>query len=117
MSIFFFHDKVLPGDEAGFGTWLTEHSYEHTQFHNLALQQTNPIIVPDYDLLSFDFEPTVRASWLQAHEQVHVALRQATGVQGIDLSVVDLEDPSAWFEWMDDHAQEHILIRQAFGIA
>ena len=116
MSIFFFHDTVLPGDEAGFGQWLIEHSYEHTQFHNLAFQQTNPIIVPDYDLMSWSFAKEVQAAWLQAHQTVHQLLRQATGVQGIDLSEVDLSDSTSWFEWMDDHAEEHRLMRQAFGV-
>ena len=117
MAIFFFHDTVLPNDKAGFGAWLTEHSYEHTQMHNLALQQTSPVIIPDYDLISWSEDPEIQASWLQAHERVHELLRQATGVQGIDLSVVDLKDPGAWFEWMDDHAEEHRLLRQAFGIS
>lgn len=116
MGIFFFHDTVLPHDPEGFGTWLIEHSYEHTQFHNIALLQLPPFVVPDYDLASWSWSPEVSATWLQVHEQVHVSLRQLTGVQGIDLSLVDLTDEGAWFEWMDDHAQEHALLRLAFGI-
>ena len=117
MSIFFFHDTVLPNDAAGFGQWLLEHSYEHTQMHNLSFQQTPPTIVPDYDLLSWSFTDEVQVSWLQAHQSVHQLLRQATGVQGIDLSEVNLKDAGSWFQWMDDHAEEHRLLRQAFGIS
>jgi len=117
MSIFFFHDTVLPHDPEGFGTWLIEHQYEHTQFHNIALNQLNSIVVPDYDLASWSWAPEVTATWLNAHEVVHRALRQAAGISGIDLSIVDFRDEGAWFEWMDDHASEHQLIRQAFGIS
>ena len=116
MAIFFFHDTALFNDKAGFGVWLTEHSYEHTQMHNLALQQTVPRLVPDYDLFSWSDDKEKKASWLQVHEIVHEALRNATGVAGVDLSVVDLSDEGSWFQWMDDHAQEHRLLRQAFGI-
>lgn len=117
MSIFFVHDVVLPNDGAGLGTWLIEHSYEHTQFHNIGLlQQTKSFVVPDYDIASWSWAPEILATWLNAHQLMHVALREATGVEGIDLSQVDLTDEGAWFEWMDDHAQEHILLRQAFGI-
>jgi hypothetical protein len=112
----FFHNVVFPDDPTGFGVWLNEHYLEHLQMVALGLKQSPPRFIPDYAILSWSDEKAIVKQWLDAHQQIHNALRDWTGVQGIDLSSVDLSDDDEWFAWMDDHAQEHVLLEQALGL-
>jgi hypothetical protein len=113
----FFHNTLLPDDPTGMGVWLIEHYYEHLQFVQLGMQQSPVRFIPDYAIQSWSDQKSVQTQWLNVHQTIHDALRTWTGVQGIDLSTVDLEDREEWFEWMDAHAQEHILIEQALGLS
>jgi len=113
----FFNKNVLPDDPAGFGVWLLSHYYEHLQFVSIGLNQTPVRFIPDYAIQSWSDEPGIVRTWLSVHQTIHNALRSWTGVQGIDLSTVDLEDRTSWFEWMDAHAAEHTLIEQSLGIS
>lgn len=109
-------DLVLPRDAAGFGLWLAGHFLEHRQFIGILGSQTTPIIIPDYDILAWSDDPISVRTWLDAHAQIHNALRAPAGISGIDLSVVDLTDDSQFQVWQDDHSAEHALLRQAFGV-
>jgi hypothetical protein len=116
VTIFFRPDTVLPNDPAGFGLWLIGHYLEHKQFITSALTLTPPQTIPDYAIQSWNDDPAAVASWLNAHEQIHVALRAVSNITGIDLSAVDLTDEDEFFEWMDDHRTEHALFRGFFSI-
>ncbi len=109
--------NVLPDDPTGLGAWLLEHYYQHRQFVALGLTQTPTRFIPDYDILSWSDDPGITKLWLNAHQDIHSALRTWTGVQGIDLASVDLSDNAQWFEWLDDHAQEHRALESALGLA
>jgi len=110
-------DFVFPGDRIGFGWWLDSHALEHKQFVAIGFQSAPVVFVPDYDLLSWDWDNKVaQEDWHSVHEATHEALRQRTGVEGLDLSVVDFDDPEYFLLWMDNHAFEHAQIRQALGI-
>ena len=117
MTVFFRPDTVLPGDPAGFGTWLLGHYLEHKLFITSALALTVPVNIPDYAIQSWDDDPNAVATWLNVHEQIHSALRTTANVTGIDLSAVDFTDNDEFFEWMEDHRLEHSLFRQFFGIS
>lgn len=112
----FFHDIVLPRDPAGFSIWLQEHYLEHVQFVELFQAEAVPVFVPDYNFALWSDDKKTQSAWLESHETAHQVLRTFTGVDGIDLSDVDLTQDDQWFEWMDDHAEEHALLRQALGI-
>lgn len=112
----FFHNIVLPDDPVGFGVWLIEHYNEHLAFVQLGLKQTPTRFIPDYDIKAWADERPAIKSWLDVHMQIHNALRNWTGVQGIDLSTVDLDSDDSWFEWLDAHAQEHVLIEKTLGL-
>jgi hypothetical protein len=114
--VFFSPDQVAPHDAAGFGRWLMGHFYEHKQFITLALALTTPGSIPDYNLKQWDDDPLFVIGWLNAHQTVHAAVRQITGVSGIDLSLVDLNDDDDFLLWQNSHSIEHAQERAFFGV-
>lgn len=116
MTVSFQPDLVLPKDPAGFGRWLNGHYYEHLQMRQLCAGLSTPVVVPDYDILSWRDEPQFAQQWLVNHEAIHSQIRFATNVTGIDFSLVDFSNDEEFLEWMDDHSQEHITFRQILGI-
>jgi len=113
----FFHDQFLFGDEAAFGQYREEHWLEHIQFVQIAQAQSpTPILIPDYDLTSWHDSDAFRFNWLNTHQQVHDRLRQITGVTGVNLAEVNLQNESEFYQWIDAHRNEHFQLRAAFGI-
>jgi hypothetical protein len=114
----FVPDKVDASDPIGFGYWLNGHYYEHQQFINIGIRQTNPIYFVNFDLLSWDARfPETWVAWLGAHQQMHESLRGVTGVGGIELSSVDPTNAQEFQVWMQWHATEHQNLRTAFGVS
>ena len=118
MSTEFFPDTVPPGDPAGFGLWLMGHGRQHLRYvDRLAANMPFPIVIPTFPLFDIGETEFQRRTWLDIHQQTHATLRPYANITGVDLSLVDFEDETAWFQWMDVHAAEHRLIDQAFGFA
>lgn len=116
MAVNFQPDVCLPKDPAGFGAWLNGHYYEHIVMAQKAAQLLKPVIVPNFDVLSWRDEPEFVTAWLNNHEAIHVQLRVGANLTGIDLSLVNFADDEQFSEWMDDHAQEHLDLRRIYGI-
>lgn len=113
----FFHDQFLFRDEPAFAQYRQEHWYEHVQFVQIAQAHTpTPILVPDYDLTSWQNTTEFARSWLTTHESVHEILRGLTGVSGTNLADVDLGKEDEFYQWIDAHRSEHAQLRHAFGI-
>lgn len=112
----FIYPTLLPRDPPAFSIWLQQHYLEHQQFVRVFQSQTVPIFIPDYNFALWDDDKKIVGSWLEAHQTAHLALREFTGVSGINLADVDLTKVDQWFSWMDDHATEHASIRAALGI-
>ena len=115
MTVFFRPDTVLPGDPAGFGTWLLGHYLEHKQFIQIAIANNLPP-APDFDILSWSDDPLRSVFWRNVHQQIHLALREQSGVSGIDLSLVDFTDDGDFLVWQQDHATEHQQLRAFYGV-
>lgn len=115
MATVFFPDKVLFDDTAGTGEWLMSHYREHLRFAQILAGLSTPYYVPDYNLAAWSSDENAVTAWLEAHQQIHDSLRQATGVGGIDLSEVNLQDEAQFYVWQDDHASEHDQLRSALG--
>lgn len=109
-------DQVNFGDLPGYGAWDIGHGREHIQFVQALAAHNPPILIPDRDLLSFLTAGHARKSQVEAHGSIHLLLRQATGVQGFDLSAVNLDEQADLDNWLGTHAQEHAQIRQALGM-
>lgn len=116
MTVIFQHDEFFPGDERGFGMWRAEHYFEHNQFNLLSRDLSTPFVIPEYDIYSWDDRSEERRLWLLGHYDMHLALREATGITGIDLGEVDWEDPLQQAIWLLNHASEHEVLREVFGV-
>lgn len=115
-QVLFQPDTCLPRDPAGWGLWLNGHALEHESFRIACLGLSTPIVIPDFDIRSWKDGPEFVQQWLANHEQIHQAIRDVTGVNGDDLSLVDLSQDDQWFVWLDDHAQEHAAMRSVLGV-
>lgn len=109
-------DQVGFKDMPGYGAWDMGHYREHLQFVQVLAQQTPPILIPDFDLMTFLTGGPVRTSIVQSHAQAHNLLRGALGITGVDLSVVNMDDEGSFYDWLGTHATEHAQIRQNLGI-
>lgn len=116
MASIFVNQEFIPGDMEGFAVWRSQHYYEHLQFNLIARNIPNPVILPEYDIYSWDNDPKFAKLWLDGHYEIHQALRQLSGVSGIDLQNVDFTNQEQVFIWLESHSQEHILLEEAFGI-
>jgi hypothetical protein len=104
------------GDIPGYGQWDIGHAREHIQFVQVLAQQNPAIVIADFNFLSFLTSGQGQRDVLNSHQNAHALLRQITGVQGIDLSQVDLTKPDDFNNWISYHSEEHAVIRQILGI-
>jgi hypothetical protein len=109
-------DQVTFQDLPGYGAWDIGHGREHIQFVQALAAKVPPVLVSDFDLLSFLTAGSARASIVQSHAQAHTLLRAAMGITGTDLSTVNLDDESDFYNWLGYHATEHAAMRQFLGI-
>lgn len=109
-------DQVTFRDLPGYGAWDMGHMREHLQFVQTLAGLAHPVLIPDFDFLSFLTAGQARQSILQSHAQSHVLLRAALGITGTDLSAVNLDDGDDFYSWLGYHATEHAAIRQQLGI-
>ena len=105
---------VLYGDQAGLGAYEIGHFLQHQQY--LQILAGSNVILPDYNILHMRSENENEfISWLNAHETMHVFLRQQTNVSGSDLSWFDPRSPESFEVWQEAHRFEHGLFDQHFG--
>jgi hypothetical protein len=109
-------DQVTFGDTAGYGLWDMNHAREHLQFLQVLAGKTPAMLLPAFDLFAFLTAGQARRRMVESHYEAHQLLRQATNVQGVDLSQVDLNDQSGFYDWLGYHAQEHAQIRSVLGM-
>lgn len=106
-------NMFVPGDREGMAVWLAGHYHEHRQFIELARTMTNPVELREYDILTM---PPRVEPWLLLHYDMHRDLRRLSGVSGIDLSLLDWQNPQSVSIWLEEHAKEHESLQQFFGV-
>lgn len=109
-------DQVAFQDASGYGAWDIGHAREHIQFVQVLAGQSPPITIPDFDLLQFLTAGKARQSIIQSHATAHNLLRGLLGITGVDLSQVNFDDQSSFYDWTGSHSTEHAQIRQILGI-
>lgn len=115
MAVAFAPDIVSSIWDNGFGLWLSAHYFEHQRFVNI-LVANNPLVkLTDYNLNVWKHDEESVKDWIEAHAIIHEELRGLTGVGGVDLSQVDMDNNEQFMVWLDYHRQEHMQLRNALG--
>lgn len=105
------------GDIGGMSLWEIGHYRQHVDYNNVLAARTPPIILPLFPIIDFiSADRDQFRFWLDAHEKWHEQVRPYANVSGADLSLVDFNNPTSFYEWIDTHNQEHALLDQAFGL-
>ena len=114
MANLFLPNLVAPGDIPGLGVYEVGHFLQHQQY--LAKLAGSGVLLPDYDILHMQsHNENEFLSWLNAHETIHIFLRQHANVSGGDLSYFDPRSPESFEIWQEKHRAEHLLLDQHFG--
>jgi hypothetical protein len=116
MAVFFIPDLTKPHDPAGWGRYLIGHYLEHQAMGQAAALRTPAVFIRDFGLQKWGDRASSSVSWLGKHMSTHQELRNQSGVQGIDLSAVDLNDDEAFLDWQEDHRVEHGALRKFYGL-
>lgn len=119
MANYFQLNLVLFGDRAGLGAYEVGHFLQHQQY--LRILAGRNVLLPDYNIIHMasddggQFNENEFAWWLTQHETIHRALRQQTGVGGVDLSYLDPKSRDSWEIWQEAHRAEHRAFDAALG--
>lgn len=90
-----------PNDAQAWLHFLGDHEIAHGEIAAQA-QAKYGVSLPNTPL---DGAPDV--DWLEAHNLIHQAISEASGIQSYDLSVVDLKNPEMAYSWLQYHAWLH----------
>src|SRR5229473_869654 len=90
MSTEFTLNTFAFGDAAGNGEWLVGHFRNHLQYNAKLSAGANPIVLPEFPILTVEGGKIGRRSWLEQHANWHQLLRPFANVTGIDLAEVDM---------------------------
>jgi hypothetical protein len=117
MSTEFALNQFEFGDAAGAGEWLTGHVRQHLRYNSVLAARTPPVLLPVFPIMAVEGGKIGRRSWLEDHQSWHELLRPLANATGVDLSVVDMDNESEFYQWVDAHNAEHAFLDQAFGVA
>ena len=118
MTTEFQANVLLYGDPSGWGEWQVGHARQHLRYLTALAGQSPPVILPDIPLFRVGMTGDEISTWFRTHYfDVHVLLRQQTGITGSDFSVVDLRNPEYFYDFIALHNSEHALLDVAFGVA
>lgn len=109
-------DIATFGDVTGYGAFDIGHAREHEQFVTTLAAQTPPIIIANYDLLNFLTSGGSQKAQLEAHQEAHTLLSQATGITAVDFTQFDLNNQDDFYNFLGYHQTTHQQLRQFFGI-
>lgn len=117
MSTEFALNTFAFGDAAGSGEWLIGHYRQHLRYNAVLAQQSPPVVLPTFEIMSVEGGSIGRRAWLNDHSTWHNLLRPLANVTGIDLSIVDMDNESEFYSWIDAHNQEHQILDIVFGVS
>ena len=92
--------------------WVYAHSEDHDEIRQAAVT-FNGSKLNQYIL---DPIPQDRQKWMRDHQSAHDEMNAALGLTGIDISVIDLEDPQAVRGWLWQNFVEHLAARSKMAI-
>jgi hypothetical protein len=103
-----------PTDLAG---WQFANAANHRDIIRL-VEATKGVILVEYPLEPFDpSNPASLDNFLNQHQDMHVAMNRALGLQSNNLSELDWSDTNALAQWMSWHYVEHQAASSLLGVS
>lgn len=103
-----------PKTQAEWDQWAFDHMISHRAIIK-AIAAANGPTLTEYVLnpiTQIDFQ-----RFLEANQQMHIDATGLLGIQSIDLSEVNFQNPSERQAWIFNHAQNHYDMETKLGIA
>lgn len=105
--------STAPRSPQDFGQWSFAHAAHHRDIIR-RVSETQGVGLNEYILDPFD--PADMENWLWTHQQMHLEMDQALGIQSNPLTILDWEDGKGVSEWMSNHMTEHYQAGQILGL-
>jgi hypothetical protein len=102
-----------PPTKEGMEEWFQAHARHHEAIV-AAFKQTRGVQLDSLGLYPVNVKDL--SDWLQRHQQMHTAMGQLAGVQGTDLSGLDLNSKTSSDSWFFQHFLQHQGVSQACGL-
>lgn len=94
----------VPRNANDWNRWSFNHAQDHLNIIQVIKSQGGPSLL-QYQIDPIDFNnPFV---FLRKHAQTHTDMNEALGLQSIDLSETELNDPAKLQAWIYSNYQEH----------
>lgn len=103
-----------PPTKQGMEEWFQAHAQHHAAIIS-AFKSTSGVQLDSLGL--YPVNPKDLSDWLQRHQQMHNEMGQLAGVQGTDLTGLDLNDKAKSDSWFFQHFLQHQGVSQACGVA
>lgn len=101
-----------PPTDKGMEEWFQAHARHHEGIIS-ALKETKGIVLANLGL--YPVSEHELDDWLERHQRMHTAMTTAVGVQGTDLSGLDLKDKAKSDSWFFQHFLQHQSVSQLSG--
>lgn len=96
----------------GFDEWLFANWQHHLAISH-AIARVKDMTIPESQI--YPVNPSSFKNFLRQHQEWHDAINNALGIQGVDLSNVDLEDDKERDAWTWLHFVSHRNWAQSLG--
>jgi hypothetical protein len=106
----------VPSSQEDWDRWSFNHAQEHINIIQ-AIQKQKNIQLTQYQLDPVNMSnPLAMQDFLERHQQTHIDMDGALGLQSTDLQDVDLSDKKKLEAWVYSNFLEHYAANQALEI-
>ena len=105
----------VPSTKNQWDSWSFSHRNHHDQIRRAIQLETGGAT----NLFQYQLDPIPENNfddWLARNQQAHNDMNQVLGLQGVDLSSVDVKDRKKLEAWVYTHWQEHQAAATTLGI-
>ena len=106
----------VPKDKTGWDEWSFNHAQQHINIIQ-AIQKQKGIQLNQYQLYPINFSnEATTLTFLEWHQQTHLDMNNALGLQSVDLQDTNLKDQKQLESFVYYNFLEHFDANQALGI-
>ena len=106
----------IPGTPEEFLQWSFAHANHHANI-NAAVYNQLGIVLPSFVLDPFNPDDAESAqTWAYQHQLMHQNQNAVLGIEGLDLTEVDWQDPGNRASWINSNFSEHFQASNFLGI-